>query len=239
MPDRLDVFVRQRCAQLDISLSELCRRAAISRQTLYELQRVPHKLPSLTTVVALSQVLEVHPMRLLQFIFELVPVKTAHRRAMAGDRSAFVADVNYPDGAAVLPGQRFKKTWELQNVGTVSWHGRSLVCRDDVVAIYDITGDKVLVSPGLRPESRAVPLPDVAAGDSVKVSAWFNAPDQPCTVVSYWKMVDADGRVCFPAAAGVWVMVKVVALAASAFAAPAKSHPAVVASGVTRVGKLI
>jgi DNA-binding XRE family transcriptional regulator len=220
---RLDVFVRQRSAQLGLSLTELCRRAGISRQTLYELERLPHKLPSLTTVVALAQVLDVHPMRLLQFVFELVPMKSTHRRARAGDRSAFVADITCPDGTAVGPGQRFEKIWSLQNVGTVPWTGRALQCRDDEVAIYDTVGARVLVSPGLRPDQRTVPLPDVAPGETVSVAVWFTAPGQPCSAISYWKLVDADGRLCFPAAAGLWVQVRVVALAASAFANTVKS----------------
>lgn len=219
----IDVFVRQRSAQLGLSLAELCRRAGISRQTLYELERLPQKLPSLTTVVALAQALDVHPLRLLQFVFDMVPMKPAHRRAMAGDRSAFVADVTHPDGSTVSPGQRFLKVWALQNVGTVPWHGRALLCRDDEVAIYDTGNAKVLVSPGLQPEQRSVPLPDVAPGDTVQVAVWFRAPSQPCSVVSYWKMVDAEGRICFPAAAGLWVMVRVVSLASSAFDGGAKS----------------
>ncbi len=220
---RLDVFVRQRSAQLGLSLTELCRRAGISRQTLYELERLPHKLPSLTTVIALAQVLDVHPMRLLQFVFELVPMKATHRRARAGDRSAFVADITCPDGTVVGPGQRFEKIWSLQNVGTVPWVGRALQCRDDEVAIYDTVGAKVLVSPGLRPDQRTVALPDVAPGDTVDVAVWFTAPSQPCSAISYWKLVDADGELCFPASAGLWAQVRVVALAASAFVSPEKT----------------
>ena len=216
MPESLDNFVRQRCTQLGLSMSELGRRASLSRQTLYELSRLPAKLPSLTTVVALAQVLEVHPMRLLQCVFEMVPVKPAHRRAMAGDSSAFVGDGSYPDGAVVAPRQRFEKVWTLQNVGTVAWRGRSLECQDDSVTLMDATGSRILVEPGLRAEQHRVPLPDTEPGATVQARVWFSAPAQPCTVVSYWKMVDADGRLCFPDNTGAWVMVKVVGLTAAA-----------------------
>lgn len=218
MPNSLNFFVRQRCAQLGLSMSELGRRADLSRQTLYELSRLPAKLPSLTTVVALAQVLEVHPMSLLQCVFEMVPVKPSHRRAMAGDRSAFVADGNYPDGALVAPRQRFEKVWTLQNVGTVPWHGRSLQCQDDEITLLDATGSRVLVQPGLQPAQRRVPLPNAEPGDTVEARAWFTAPSQPCTVISYWKLVDTEGRLSFPASTGVWVMVKVVSLAGAASA---------------------
>ena len=218
MAESLATFVRQRCAQLGLSMSELGRRADLSRQTLYELSRLPAKLPSLTTVVALAQVLEVHPMRLLQCVFDMVPVKPALRRAAAGDRSAFVADGSFPDGTVVAPRQRFEKVWTLQNVGTVPWHGRGLQCQDDDITLLDATGSRVLVRPGLRAAQGRVPLADTAPGDTVQARAWFTAPALPCTVISYWKMVDAEGRLCFPASTGEWVMVKVVSLAASASA---------------------
>lgn len=43
------------------------------------------------------------------------------------DASRFVRDVTIPDGTRVLVGTRFKKTWEIQNVGDVAWEGRRLV----------------------------------------------------------------------------------------------------------------
>jgi hypothetical protein len=37
------------------------------------------------------------------------------------DNAAFVADVTFPDGAAVTPGQLFVKTWRFKNLGPCSW----------------------------------------------------------------------------------------------------------------------
>ena len=223
MPDTLHTYIRHRAAQLGLSLSALCRQAAISRHTLYALERAPRKLPSLTTLVALSQALDVHPMRLLQFVFDLVPIKPEQRRAASGDRSAFVDDVTFPDGAVVSPGQRFQKIWALQNVGSVPWQGRALVCQDDELVIYDARNGQVLLSPGLQPDQRHLPLPDVAPGGMLHAALWFTAPSQPCTVVSYWKMVDADGALCFPGATGLWLMVKVMGIGAVAMMGRGKS----------------
>ena len=218
MSESLDKFVRQRCPQLGLSMSELGRRAILSCQTLYELSRLPARLPSLTTVVALAQVLEAHPMRLLHCVFEMVPVMPAHRRAMAGDSSAFVGNGSYPDGAVVAPRQRFEKVWTLQNVGTVAWRGRSLECQDDSVTLMDATSSRILVEPGLRAEQHRVPLPDTEPGATVPVGVWFGAPAQPCTVISSQKMVDAFGRMCFPDNTGAWVMGGVMGLTAAAIA---------------------
>ncbi|WP_086859117.1 helix-turn-helix domain-containing protein [Amycolatopsis lexingtonensis] len=45
---------------------------------------------------------------------------------IAGDESAFVADVTVPDGTVMPPGFRFEKVWRLRNAGTVPWIGRYL-----------------------------------------------------------------------------------------------------------------
>lgn len=221
----LDKFIRLRCRTLGLSLSALCREAGISRQTLYDLV-LGGKLPALTTVVAVASALGVHPMRLLQLIFDAMPVVRERRDAAAGDRSAFVRDVNFPDGELVLPGQRFVKTWELQNVGVVPWVGRRLVCQDDTLTVLSALGERVELAPNLLPEANEVPVPDTAPGQLVQLSMRFTAPSAPATVVSYWKLVGADGRFSFPEARGVWVKVRVCSLATSAgYAAPVAGAP--------------
>jgi Ig-like domain from next to BRCA1 gene len=39
----------------------------------------------------------------------------------ACDKAQFVSDVTIPDGTLMAPGQTFKKTWSLRNVGTCAW----------------------------------------------------------------------------------------------------------------------
>ena len=126
MPETVESYMRARANELNFSLAEVCRRAGISRQTLYSLSQVPQKLPSLQTVVSLADVLQVHPMRLLQLIFDDLPVaQRLKQRQKRGDRSAFVQET-IPDGTLVLFGEQFSKTWELQNVGRIAWEGRYL-----------------------------------------------------------------------------------------------------------------
>lgn len=118
MEQNLEQYIRQRCNSLRISLSEVCRQADISRQTLYECWSKEQKYPSLSTLVAISHVLKVHPLRLLQLVFQQ-QASPDLSQVMLGDQSAFVADVTYPDGEQVVTGERFRKTWCLQNVGSV------------------------------------------------------------------------------------------------------------------------
>ena len=84
------------------------------------------------------------------------------------------------------------------------------------MVIYDARNGQVLLNPGLKPDQRHLPLPDVAPGGMLQVALWFTAPSQPCTVVSYWKMVATDGSLCFPAATGLWLMVRVMGIGAAA-----------------------
>ncbi len=43
------------------------------------------------------------------------------------DCAAFVADLNYPDGSQVSPGQTINKSWRLRNCGDTTWSGYSAV----------------------------------------------------------------------------------------------------------------
>lgn len=224
MPSELDRFARSRARDLGLSLVELCESAAISRQTFYGLAEVPDKLPSLQTLISLARVLNVHPMRLLQLLFDDThPASAAGPKPRRGDRSAFVRDVNVPDGQLVLPGQRFDKIWELQNVGSVAWEHRFLQCMDEEVVVYTRSGDELRLAQNLLHESDRIPIPTTAPGETVQLHVRFKAPQSPGTVISYWKMALADGSLCFPRSRGVWVRVQISTLASAADATPSES----------------
>ena len=217
--ETLESYIRTRASAQGLSLSEVCRRAHISRQTLYTLNQLPRKLPALQTVVSLAEVLHVHPMRLLQLIFdELPPASQDKPKNIKGDRSAFVQET-IPDGTLVLYGQRFSKTWELQNVGRVPWEGRYLQCLDDEIVVYTLSGEKLRISENLKPDVQRIPVPVTPPGELVKLTVEFTAPSMPGTFISYWKSVCEDGSSCFPSAQGLSVKVRVNTLATGAFEA--------------------
>lgn len=219
MSEYLQGFIRQRARTLGMTLSEVGRKAQLSRQTLYALDDVPNKLPALQTIINLAQVLEVHPMRLLKELFDSVPLNHASQTATRpNDQSAFVQDVNFPDGALVLPGQTFVKTWEIQNVGQVAWTDRYLQCMDDDIEVRTRSGSVMRVADALRPDVTRIAVPETAPGEMVRLSVTFTAPATPGTVLSYWKSVFADGSLCFPEATGLWVKVRVGSLTSGASA---------------------
>lgn len=217
MTEQLHTYLRQRAQALGLSMSEVGRRAQLSRQTLYALGQVPNKLPTLQTIVNLAQVLEVHPLRLLQALFDEVPLKRAAPNANAQhDQSAFLQDVTFPDGSLVLPGQRFTKTWEVQNVGRVPWIDRYMQCMDEEIVVYTRCGKDLQLANALQPAALRMPVPHTEPGDKVLLSMEFTAPFTPSTVLSYWKSVFADGSPCFPNARGLSVVVRVCSLATGA-----------------------
>ncbi|MDC8774564.1 NBR1-Ig-like domain-containing protein [Roseateles albus] len=216
MTETLSSYVRIRAQTLGISTTELCRRAKLSRQTLHSLLNDQGaKLPSLQTVVALAQVLQVHPLRLLQLLFDEHPPLASKRNApsLLGDQSAFVRDVNFADGALVLPGQRFVKTWEVQNVGRVAWQDRFMQCMDEELIVQTRDGRTIRVADNLIPTSTLVPIPNTEPGQTVMISVELTAPHMPGTLLSYWKSVFADGTLCFPEAQGLSAKVRVSTLA--------------------------
>lgn len=218
MSSAIETYIRQRAAQLGLSLSEVCRRSGMSRQTVYSLGQ-HGKLPALATVVALAEALLVHPMRLLQVLFDEVPLHHAPAlQALREDRSAFGRDVTVPDGMLVLQGQRFTKTWEIHNTGKVPWVGRFLQCMDDDLVVYSRLGEQLNLAPNLQPAVQRIAIPDTAPGQAVELSVDFVAPMAPGAMLSYWKMCLADGTVCFPDSRGLWVKVAVTSLASSAVA---------------------
>ena len=214
--ETIESYLRTRARARGLSLSEVCRQAHISRQTLYSLTQLPRKIPALQTVVSLAEVLHVHPMRLLQLIFdELPPAPQDEPMNQQGDRSAFVQET-IPDGTLVLYGQRFSKTWELQNVGLVPWEGRHLQCLDEEIVVYRLSGEKIRISENLMPDAPRIPVPLTLPGDLVRLTVNFTAPSMPGTFISYWKSVFEDGSSCFPKAQGLSVKVRVNTLATAA-----------------------
>lgn len=88
-------------------------------------------------------------------------------------------DVTIPDDTVLLPGERFTKTWRLQNVGTCTW-----------------TGDYALVwfSGEQLDAPLSVPLSgNTNPGQSVDLSVEMKAPDTEGTYQGWWKLRNPAG----------------------------------------------
>jgi transcriptional regulator with XRE-family HTH domain len=106
-------------------------------------------------------------------------------RAVPGDASTFVSDT-VPHGTLMEPGQVFEQTWTVKNSGTVAWIGRKLERQGP------------LTGPGLISSAKFYDVPDTAPDREAAITAWLKAPTYDCSSIAYFKMIGADGRLCFP-----------------------------------------
>ncbi|MCD6474739.1 MAG: hypothetical protein J7K85_00580 [Anaerolineaceae bacterium] len=95
----------------------------------------------------------------------------------------FVADITYPDGAQVLPGESFTKIWQMINNGTCTWNS-------DYLVIF-IDGDD-LGAPAETPLTTGIEVP---AGMLINISIDLIAPETPGTYTAYFKFKTADGDI--------------------------------------------
>ncbi len=107
------------------------------------------------------------------------------QRARPGDGSTFLGDT-VPHGTLMKPGQVFEQTWRVKNSGTVPWQGRRLERQGP------------LTGPGLISSLQFYAVPDTEPGQTVEITATLKAPTYDCSSIAYFKLVDVDGKLCFP-----------------------------------------
>ena len=107
------------------------------------------------------------------------------RAAVQGDASTFL-EQTVPRGQPLAPGEIFEQTWRVRNTGSIPWEGRRLERQGP------------LTGPGLITSLRFSDMPDTPPGKVAAVAVPLKAPTYACSSIAYFKMVDADGRLCFP-----------------------------------------
>lgn len=95
------------------------------------------------------------------------------------NRATFLADVTIPDGATFAPGEKFTKTWRIQNSGTCAW----------------TTAYNLVYTSGERMDAPAViPLPrTVQPNETIDLSVELTAPPTPGTYRSEWQLRAQNG----------------------------------------------
>lgn len=208
-------YVRKRADMLNLSMSELARQAGISRQALYGMLDGSTSQAKVSTLIALSKALQVHPVILFRHLLHQLdlPKFSTTGAKYQFDASGFVTET-IPDNTTVLTGQIFCKTWEIQNIGHVTWQNRKLICVDKAIDTIEIIDGVTLpiADRQLLPSENSIAIPETLPGDSVLLSINFTAPRYPCSVISYWKMTDEHGDICFPETEGLSCLVRVVSL---------------------------
>ncbi len=97
------------------------------------------------------------------------------------NRAAFIQDVTYPDNTKVNPGERFTKTWRLQNTGTCTWN-------EDYQLVF-VSGDLMGADKVIKFPKDTTVFPQGTIDLSVK----FDAPTVAGTYTGNWKLAsDTD-----------------------------------------------
>src|SRR3990172_4111080 len=94
------------------------------------------------------------------------------------DEAIFVEDVTYPDNTRLSAGEKFTKTWKLQNTGACTWTGYTVAF---------VSGDKMEA-----PDS--VPVPETEANSTVDVSIDLVAPADDGAYTGNFELRDAEGE---------------------------------------------
>lgn len=118
------------------------------------------------------------------------------------DNSAFVSDVTIPDGTVMSPGQKFTKTWLMQNTGSCTWDTDYSMA---FVSGEAMSGAKTLLT---------VPVPP---GRQIKISIDLIAPTETGTFKGFWRLMNSSG-VFFGNTP--WVSIKVATATPTATSAP-------------------
>ncbi|HET9587884.1 MAG TPA: NBR1-Ig-like domain-containing protein [Anaerolineales bacterium] len=94
------------------------------------------------------------------------------------DSAVFVEDVTYPDHTRLEAGEKFTKTWKLQNTGTCTWTGYTIAF---------ISGDNMEA-----PDS--APVPETGSNSTVDVSIDLVAPAKDGAYTGNFELRDAEGK---------------------------------------------
>ena len=94
------------------------------------------------------------------------------------DSAVFVEDITVPDNTRLQAGEKFTKTWKLQNTGNCPWSGYTVAF---------VSGDKMEA-----PES--VPVPETDAKSTVEVSIDLVAPAEDGSYTGNFELRDAAGK---------------------------------------------
>ncbi len=96
------------------------------------------------------------------------------------DDAAYVADIDVQDGDVFWQGERFTKTWQIENTGTTTWDTKyRLVYKDGTITSEELVFN--LISP-------------VEPGELLNISVKMTAPEVLGSYTNYWQMMNEDGQ---------------------------------------------
>jgi len=103
--------------------------------------------------------------------------------AESPDKALFIEDVTYPDGTTVWIGEKFIKTWIIENTGTTTWDtGYYLVYWDGEPIMCDEEDKFIFIENPVEPNNQ------------ITLSVRITAPHTLGTHVNYYRMANGEGQ---------------------------------------------
>ncbi|PPG49570.1 hypothetical protein C5C36_13880 [Rathayibacter sp. AY1G1] len=178
-----------------LSAAELARRIARDRRTVSAAEE-GRDIPSELVVLLLEDILDTQGLLIARYesvlmekrrlrLLRVTTTTTPSPAANALDESIFLEET-VADGTLMAPGQRFTKTWTLQNVGSVPWRDRRL------------TRVGIASGAGLITTPLQVPITDTDPGEEVVIVVPCVAQYVEGASIASFKMTDPAGRLYFP-----------------------------------------
>jgi uncharacterized protein YkwD len=109
----------------------------------------------------------------------VAPTLAVTAPANCKDGAVLLRDVTIPDDTQMKPGEKFTKTWELQNTGTCPWINYKLV-----FAAGDQMGAPL-----------SAPVPDTASKQKVQVSVELTAPTSDGKYAGYFTLHNSSDKI--------------------------------------------
>lgn len=114
----------------------------------------------------------------------------------AADQASFVRE-NYPDNSVLKPGEKFVKTFEIKNAGSIPW-----------TTSYSLVLDTAHQNETLGSPSQINLPQETPPGSTVSLSIPLTAPTTPGTYTVYWTLKN-ESRETIPVDGGSQVWVKI------------------------------
>jgi hypothetical protein len=123
---------------------------------------------------------------------------TKNQAKSLNKESRFVRDLTIFDGSKIKVDQKFKKIWEIENIGEQPWENRFLE------RVGPCEG------PGRLKSKKRVKIPYTLPGQRSQIKLNLVAPDQPGSCYAEWKMVDEKGNILLPHQKPLFVSIDVI-----------------------------
>lgn len=200
-PNYFEEYIRRQCKLKNLPIETLADRIGMSRGTFYALLK-PKSNPKLTQLLSIAEILNIHYDILIQLKWKSLAQQKSEFHTVDKtlltyqDSSAFISET-IPDGTIMDAGYEFEKTWTIQNIGQEIWQNRFLQCQNIPTTSQlpeGVSADDYY----LIPESDTITIPTTYPHEIVTLAVKFKTPNIAGHYISYWKMVNQYGELCFP-----------------------------------------